>query len=746
MEQTAKKAGVGTKSLVSKSTVADAPFKGRRSIALAASLVSAGLCHEALGAKAVKIDHVVRGAATLTNVGSKTIIRASDRTIIDFKQFDIAPGESVQFVQPSSHARVLDRITSETPAQINGTLTANGIVYFVDPAGIVFGPHSVVTANQIFAAGGGMSNVDFTSGINRFELTSSVVNNGVINAAAVALAGISLVNNGQVNANGGLVSFAVGNEVYIGPTGDTMTVKVNAATSNANKAAAVSSSGSASMQNNGSVSGGSVSMASGDVFSIALGNAGKITAPRIKVAGGNSASVQVSGSLDASSSKGTGGSVSITGSSISLINASVDATGATGGGSIRVGGDFHGKGTLMNAQTTSVDAGSTLNVSATQAGAGGTVAVWSDGATAVHGTILARGIGADGGYIETSGKATLDVSGITVDASGLHAGTWLLDPGSVTIDPTSNSSGGTFDTTTGLLTAPLTGDSVINAGQITTALLGGTNVTIATGISGVAGLGDGSITVNKGSLSGLTIGNSAKAILTLNAGGAIDVESDITTANNGFLSVLLNAGTSIKVNSAIATGGGLFSAVADSVNFTSNSSISTSGGNFTVQATSGAKLAGAVSTANLKSDGTFNDLGGVVSITSGTAIEIGGNTTTGGGNFTAGGSTFTLDAGTKLGTDTLKNGGGSIQITTMGATSLAGPVTAASGPVTITSQSTTDSIKTTGAGSISTTGSISLTAGANSIGMKIDSGSISGSVTAGGKNQPQCDKQYSWRG
>ncbi len=68
----------------------------------------------------------------------------------------------------------------------------------------------------------------------------------------------------------------------------------------------------------------------------------------------------------------------MTGKSIALKGATVDASGATGGGTIRIGGDYQGKGTTQRAETAVVDTASTIKADATQSGNGGSVVVWSD--------------------------------------------------------------------------------------------------------------------------------------------------------------------------------------------------------------------------------------------------------------------------------------------------------------------------------------------------------------------------------
>lgn len=69
---------------------------------------------------------------------------------------------------------MLNRINDNAPSQINGTLNANGVLYFVNPAGVQFGPGSVVNAASVIAAAGNFSNTDYLNNTDRFQLTGEV--------------------------------------------------------------------------------------------------------------------------------------------------------------------------------------------------------------------------------------------------------------------------------------------------------------------------------------------------------------------------------------------------------------------------------------------------------------------------------------------------------------------------------------------------------------------------------------------
>ena len=124
-----------------------------------------------------------------------------------------------------------------------------------------------------------------------------------------------------------------------------------------------------------------------------------------------------------------------------------------------VGGSFQNQDPALHAATQSlVASGAMIDASAVQDGDGdgGTIVVWSNDSSRVHGTLTARGgsRSGNGGLIETSGLRRLDVSGAVVDAAATNgqSGTWLIDPEDVvitTVSAMSLSFSGTASTATG---------------------------------------------------------------------------------------------------------------------------------------------------------------------------------------------------------------------------------------------------------------------------------------------------------
>ncbi|MGD0770029.1 MAG: filamentous hemagglutinin N-terminal domain-containing protein [Tepidisphaeraceae bacterium] len=357
---------------------------------------------------------VVAGQASIVQTGSELIVRAASNSIINFQSFNISSGESVVFIEPSASSRVLDRVTGPGASFIDGSLQANGQVYLVNPQGIFIGPSGVVNVAGLVAVGGSIADSDFLSGNNHFTgLTGAVSNSGTIRANSAYLVGSQILNSGTINGAGGCVVMAAGSDVYVGQPMDGLFVKV------APQAVA--------NQNTSGV---------GDVYSLALSNTGSVKASNI-VLNGQGGGVQVSGSLDASTSAAgaKGGQVIVTGGTVALNSATVNASGPSGGGTIKIGGDLHGNSDIPAADTASVSSDSTLTADALTDGAGGQIVVWSSSQTDFAGQISARGAGSGvGGDAEISSKNELQFTGSSNLAGPGGSGTLLFDPANVTIE------------------------------------------------------------------------------------------------------------------------------------------------------------------------------------------------------------------------------------------------------------------------------------------------------------------------
>lgn len=464
---------------------------------------------------------VERGNVKIIQRGNRTIIRASDRSIINYRSFDVGRSESVRFIQPGRDASVLNRINSQRPTQIDGSIRANGQVYFVNPNGVYFSGTAMIDAAGIYAAAGNISSQDFAAGRNHFtDIQGDVVNAGRIEAGTTALIGRHVSNSGIIVSDqaDGVVAMVSGEDVTLTPRGSGIGVRVDGRSQPGDSTAAVSNTGQITARD------GQALMVAGDVYALAIKNTGSVKARDIAIEAKRGGVVEVGGVLDASdrSIGGRGGDITITGRRIDVAGATIDASGSRGGGDVRIGGDFRGEGDLRRAQTVNIDGSTVINTDAVRTGDGGTVAVWSDQRTTVAGAITARGgeLGGHGGMVETSGKV-LDFGGVRVDASGSKAagdwqgGQWLLDPTNLIIDGS-------------------------NVGAIIASLDAGTDVTVET-ISGGSDAGNLVVdaTINK------TMGTDAT--LTLRAANDVFVNQAITSSS-GELNVAIEANADIDDN------------------------------------------------------------------------------------------------------------------------------------------------------------------------------------------------------
>ncbi|HRU05160.1 MAG TPA: filamentous hemagglutinin N-terminal domain-containing protein, partial [Candidatus Brocadiia bacterium] len=528
-------------------------------------------------------QEVVSGSATFTQNGASTVIQAANNTIINYQSFNIAGNESVQFIQPSSTSRVLNRILTADPTVIAGTLRANGIVYIVNPAGVYFSQGALVDVGGIYAAAANISNADFLNGIDRFtNAQGAVVNEGVIKGDAVHLIGRQVSNLGTIVARNGLVTMSAGKDVYIGEQDGHILVKIEADGEALNTG----------VYNAGQIdaTGGKVIAITGDVYSIAIQNTGAIAARDITLEGGDGAVVQVGGSLDASNvaSGEKGGTIKVLGEYVWLDGANINASGDAGGGTVLIGGDFQGANAeVRNALRTYVDPNTTITADALTNGDGGRLIIWADEITYFGGSASLRGgaQGGNGGFAEVSGKQSLLFDGLVDLRAPLGVtGSLLLDPDNIDIVAgAANSQPGDalFGATNPqqILSGDGAGNVNVSNGKVIEQLqVGNVLIQAATGITVSAAIDDSAGAGNDLALDAVA--------------GLLDINASITL-NNGNLT--LNGGGGISVDAALTTGGGNLTATgASTFTIGGAGSISTGGGFVDIQNTGAVTITGTI--------------------------------------------------------------------------------------------------------------------------------------------------------
>jgi len=302
---------------------------------------------------------------------------------------------------------------------------------------------TLIENRQAIVADGGQ--VILAAGVAR-QLQQQAIAGGSSAAQMVEQDGVvRLVSNtGSISAQGGSVSLGGGNldlggsiaardggritvhGDYVGQSGALDVSSAQGAGGTVQlQAETVIQTAQASIKANGATLGGSIAV---------TGSTGA----------GSGSTIYSSATLSAQAGTGQGGAIDVTASSVQLRAATLDASGATQGGRVRVGGGFQGaEADIGNAGTVGINASTVLRADASGTrGDGGQVIVWSDDKTLFAGALSAHGgtVAGAGGQAEVSGKQDLVFQGqADLSSRDGRPGQLLLDPRNIIIDNAGNS-------------------------------------------------------------------------------------------------------------------------------------------------------------------------------------------------------------------------------------------------------------------------------------------------------------------
>ncbi len=286
---------------------------------------------------------VVAGSAGIQQSGNTTNINQSTNSaVINWQGFSIGKQETVNFNQPSAASTTLNRVIGNETSVINGALNANGQVFIVNSAGVLFGKGAQVNVGGLVASTLDISNADFMAGRYNFSGSSSasVINRGNIHASPggyVSLLGKTVANDGVISANLGTVAMASGQQITLNFGGNSLVdVTISKGALNAlvsNKRAIIANGGQVIM----------TAKAADEVLSAQVNNSGIIQARTMaSLTGGSTApvvhkgsikllaqggTVNASGKLDASAPKGgDGGFIETSGDKVTIADSAVITT------------------------------------------------------------------------------------------------------------------------------------------------------------------------------------------------------------------------------------------------------------------------------------------------------------------------------------------------------------------------------------------------------------------------------------
>lgn len=435
-------------------------------------------------------------------------ISNSPNAIIEWQGFSINASEVTRFIQQNADSAVLNRVVGQDPSMILGQLLSNGQVFLINPNGVIFGQGSMVDTAGLLASTLSLSNDDFLRGNYLFVNPGSggIENYGMIhvgNGGSVVLVSPNIENSGLIQSDGGHLVLAAGQQLTLtSMDAPQVRFEIQAPTDKVLNIGQLMANGGGSIdvfagaiESSGTISADSVEVdKNGQIHLVAQGDITLDAASKTSANGpsggtvvvqSQSGTASVSGVVEAKGSDGVGGTVEVLGRNVGLFdNASVDASGQTGGGTVRLGGDRQGTGETQRAEFTYIGENTQVHADALDSGDGGTVIAYADDTARIYGHLSARGgaSSGNGGFVETSGKKGFEILNTPdTGASNGTGGEWLIDPYNIDIVSGSTSNISPLSVSSAFTS---TGAATIDVSLIASSLSSGGTVTITTGSGG----------------------------------------------------------------------------------------------------------------------------------------------------------------------------------------------------------------------------------------------------------------------
>lgn len=146
---------------------------------------------------------VVHGSAQFQQLGKSLLVTTTNgagtrHSVIDWRSFSVPAGSVTRFLQPGVDSTSINRVTGNRPSEIFGTLSSNGQLVLVNPAGIAVGRGAVIDTAGFTASALGMSDADARAGLLRFEAGGGKGKGKGKDRGDVDVAGSILARNGDV--------------------------------------------------------------------------------------------------------------------------------------------------------------------------------------------------------------------------------------------------------------------------------------------------------------------------------------------------------------------------------------------------------------------------------------------------------------------------------------------------------------------------------------------------------------------
>src|SRR4028119_425598 len=310
------------------------------------------------------------GSPTRYDITGGTPSRDGANVFHSFTRFGLNSGETANFISNPTIKNILGRVVGGDASLINGLIQVSGgnsNLLLMNPAGIIFGTNARLDVSGSFlattASGIGFNNGWFNgTGANDYPVLVGAPNTfafgaqpgSIVNAGNLAvgtgqnltLLGGTVISTGQLGAPGGQITVAAvpgkNNVVRLSQKGLLLSLEVS-------PAAGVSGSqvlAFSPLTLPGLLSGPGAAEATG----ITTNDRGEVLLAGGQTVPAGAGTALVSGAADVSARGGAGGSVNVLGDKVGLLSANVEASGPDGGGTVRIGGDYRGEGTVPKAR------------------------------------------------------------------------------------------------------------------------------------------------------------------------------------------------------------------------------------------------------------------------------------------------------------------------------------------------------------------------------------------------------------
>ncbi|MDJ0658880.1 MAG: CHAT domain-containing protein [Crocosphaera sp.] len=399
------------------------------------------------------------------NIEGGTLSGDGTNLFHSLEKFGLNREQIANFLANPQIRNILTRVVGGDPSIINGLIKITGgnpNLFLMNPTGIIFGPNVQLNLPGDFTAttatGIGFNHNNWLNalGENNYHLltgnpsqfafdlaqSGSIINTGHLSVAEghdLTLIGDTIINTGTLNAPEGNITIAAipgTNRIRISQPGSLISLEIidprktnpDLLTIQPQDLPTLLTEGNQTLDLNITTNHNETIQLTQENINLPIPSGTLIT----------------SGNVNTVSPSQVGGNITLIGDRIGTIDANIDASGPTGGGNIRIGGDYRGIETIPTAQRTLIDSGSTLRSDGMKEGNGGQITVWSEQVTGFYGDISSQGgiSSGNGGLVEVSGKQELIFRG-TVNTSAFNGefGTLLLDPENIIIRNGSEDSG-----------------------------------------------------------------------------------------------------------------------------------------------------------------------------------------------------------------------------------------------------------------------------------------------------------------